>query len=139
MREYCTGCGDSFKYEDLDTCQCSRSLCWRCMAEHKQATGHSNESDKGRFRVQLNDVFTRNFLKELDKKIVDNSMVKSCFSLALPQAVHSQIWLKNGSTGNQLVRYQLERPNYESLFKELNNDEAAMLAFYTKKVTQLLE
>jgi hypothetical protein len=66
-------------------------------------------------------------------------MVKSCFSLALPQAVHSQIWLKNGSTGNQLVRYQLERPNYESLFKELNNDEAAMLAFYTKKVTQLQE
>ena len=139
MRDYCSGCGESFKNDNMDTCQCGRSFCWRCMSEHKQATRHSSESDKGRFRVQLNDVFRRDFLSELNKKIEESQEVKSCSSLAVPQVVHTHIWFHDRSAGKQLIEYELERPAYEVLLKQLGNDREAVIKYYVEHVTEMLE
>lgn len=139
MRDYCSGCGESFKADNMDTCQCGRSLCWRCMAEHKQSTGHSSESDKGRYRVQLNDVFRRDFLISLNKKIEQIPEVKSCSSNAGPQFVQTHIWLHERHNGKQLIEYLLERPSYESLLKQYDDQREAVMAYYMERVEQQLE
>lgn len=139
MRDYCSGCGESFKADNMDTCQCGRSVCWRCMAEHKQSTGHSSESDKGRYRVQLNDVFRRDFLISLNKKIEKIPEVKSCSSLAVPQVVHTHIWFKDQPAGRQLVEYELERPTYEALLKQFGNDKEAVIKYYAGNVIDTVD
>lgn len=139
MRDYCSSCGESFLVENMDTCQCGRSLCYRCMAEHKHATGHTSESDKGRFRVQLNDVFSRSFLSEFDEKLTQNLEVKSSSSLALPQVVQTHIWFHDKYTGKQLIDYELERKEYEFLINKFNKDKQKVFDYYTDKVTALLE
>lgn len=139
MRDYCSSCGESYLVENMDTCQCGRSLCYRCMTEHKHATGHTSESDKGRFRVQLNDVFSRSFLSEFDEKLTQNSEVKSCSSLALPQVVQTHIWLNDKYAGKQLINYELERNEYEFLINKFDKDKQKVFDYYTDEVTALLE
>ena len=139
MRDYCSNCAESFLVENIDTCQCGRSLCYRCMAEHKHATGHSSESDKGRFRVQLNDVFSKRFLSEFDGKISLNPEVESSNSLALPQVVQTHIWLHDKYARKQLIDYELERSEYEFLINKFDCDKQKVFDYYTSKVTGLLE
>jgi hypothetical protein len=46
MRESCTGCGESFKSENMSRCgDCGRELCYRCMAVHEGETGHSKSKN----------------------------------------------------------------------------------------------
>ena len=139
MRDYCSSCAESFLVENMDACQCGRSLCCRCMAEHKHATGHTSESDKGRFRVQLNDIFSRSFLSDFDEKLTQNPEVKSSSSLALPQVVQTHIWFHDKYTGKQLIDYELERKEYEFLLNKFDNDKQKVFDYYTDKVTALLE
>ena len=109
------------------------------MAEHKHATGHTSESDKGRFRVQLNDVFSRSFLSEFDEKLTQNPEVKSSSSLALPQVVQTHIWFHDEYAGKQLIEYELVRKEYEFLINKFDKDKHKVFDYYTDEVTALIE
>ena len=93
MRDYCSGCGESFTVENIDNCQCGRSLCYACMALHKQETGHASTSDLGRFRVQLHEEFSREYLSELKDKLMAYPEVTDCFNRAVAQAVMTTVWI----------------------------------------------
>ena len=139
MRDYCSGCGESFTVENIDNCQCGRSLCYACMALHKQETGHSSTSDLGRFRVQLNEEFSREYLSELKDKLMAYPEVTDCFNRAVAQAVMTTVWITMTDGSKELIEYELERSDYERLFNKFEHDRQRVLDYYTEQTTQLVE
>ncbi len=91
-----------------------------------------------RLRVQLNDVFQRDFLKALKEMIEQSPEVKSCKSNAGPQFVQTHIWLYQRYNGKVLIEYLLERPRYERLLKQFDNDSEAVKAHYVECIKQKL-
>jgi hypothetical protein len=57
MREYCGGCKETFKEENITDCgTCGRTLCFRCLAIHQSETGHRQPDPNslcGRFTTML--------------------------------------------------------------------------------------
>ena len=139
MRDYCSGCGESFTVENIDNCQCGRSLCYACMALHKQETGHSSTSDLGRFRVQLHEEFSREYLSELKDKLMAYPEVTDCFNRAVAQAVMTTVWITMTDGSKELIEYELERSDYERLFNKFEHDRQRVLDYYTEQTTQLVE
>ena len=139
MRAICSGCGESFSDENLDNCECGRTECYRCLALHKQETGHSSTSDLGRFRVQLNEQFTRAFLKDLESELLTNPEVGHCFNLALPQVVSTSVWLKHKDHGEKHFDFKMTRKQYEQLLNTFDNNSENVLNFYVDRVTTYLQ
>ena len=139
MLDYCSGCGECFTVENIDNCQCGRSLCYACMALHKQETGHSSTSDLGRFRVQLHEEFSREYLSELKAKLMAYPEVTDCFNRAVAQAVMTTVWIKMAAGSKELIEYELERSDYERLFNKLEHDRQRVLDYYTEQTTLLVE
>ena len=138
MRDYCSGCGESFLLENIDDCQCGRSLCYACMALHKQDSGHSSKSDEGRYRVQMNEVFGRDIVKEIDENFTAIPKVKKSTTLAIPQDVKTDIVLDDLPYDTGHFRYTMTRSEYEALIKELNNDFDRVYVYYNRAVKNLI-
>ena len=139
MRDYCSGCGESFTVENIDNCQCGRSLCYACMALHKQETGHSSTSDLGRFRVQLHEEFSREYLSWLKDKLMAYPEVTDCFNRAVAQAVMTTVWIKMADGSKEYFQYELERSDYERLFNKFEHNRQRMLDYYTEQVSVFIE
>lgn len=139
MRDYCSGCGESFTVENIDNCHCGRSLCYACMALHKQETGHSSTSDLGRFRVQLHEEFSREYLSELKDKLMAYPEVTDCFNCAVAQAVMTTVWITMADGSKEYFHYELERSDYERLFNKFDHGRQRVLDYYTEQTTQLVE
>lgn len=45
FRALCDACHEAFLSENLQDCECGRSLCYRCLAQHLSDTGHQKRSD----------------------------------------------------------------------------------------------
>ncbi len=134
MRDYCSGCGESFTVENIDNCQCGRSLCYTCMAMHKQETGHSSTSDLGRFRVQLQDEFNREYLRTLKDKLMAVPQVTDCFNLAVAQAMMTSVWIKTTTGKKEHIEYELERSDFERLLNKYEHNRQRVLDYYSEHV-----
>lgn len=139
MRDYCSGCGESFTVENIDNCQCGRSLCHACMAKHKQETGHSSTSDLGRFRVQLHEEYNREYLNKLKDKLMSYPEVADCFNRAVAQAVMTTVWITMPNGKVEPIEYELERSDYERLFNKYDHNREQMLNYYTEQVINFVE
>lgn len=136
MRECCSGCGETFKEDNIDTCsQCGRTLCWRCMAEHKQTTGHSSQSDQGRFEIQMHHIFHGKFLDSLDFRCEKLPQVKSCESWAAPRSVRVIVEL----VGETLpYEFLLTREECQAFLDDHDDDKQKLLDYFLDLVAELL-
>lgn len=139
MRAICSGCGESFSDENMDNCECGRTLCYRCIAIHKQKTGHLSTSDLGRFRVQLNEEFTKPFLNQLSNELLSYPEVDRCSNLALPQVVSTTLDLIHKEHGKKQLTFEMTRKQFEQLLNTFDNDGKHVQDFYVDRVTTYLK
>ena len=113
VRQHCEHCGESFLSDNLEDCECGRSLCNQCMASHKRETGHQSTNDISRWQTNLRDFFTYNDVKRLDRAILALPAIESVSTFADRQEVYSDVTLAPLPLAEHEFRFYLHRKEVE--------------------------
>jgi hypothetical protein len=81
MREACSGCGQTFLQENLETCECSGEYCYKCFGGHTESTGHKSLQQQGLvWQTNPNDmrgIFSRSIRQHFFDAFKSSEAVKS--------------------------------------------------------------
>ncbi len=133
MRDYCSGCGESYRRDNLNTCQCGRALCWRCMTAHANQAGHLSNSD---LRGVVDDQNTELLFRAFEKHPGVRFFGCICFAEKITCPIKL---VSEAPFSGEVKRYSLSAGEYNRLMVEHNQHfSVAINAFADEFIQRLL-
>ncbi|GAA0375015.1 hypothetical protein GCM10009092_44070 [Bowmanella denitrificans] len=132
FRALCDTCRDSFLLENLLDCDCGRSLCHRCLAQHLTETGHQQRSDVHRQTHNERDM-RRIFDRETSQRFFDalqSSPDVSRFGCMICE--HSYSGRVKLSPDGRFFRFTIQFDEYQHCLAENQQNKSAA-------ITQLIQ
>lgn len=130
MRDFCSGCGETFLDENMDNCNCGRSLCYACMAIHKQESGHKKINPYPNQHVLLNECFDEELVDIINREILASERITSVLTTAHGNSLSSQINYYDSENQSKCVIYKMSYLEYVELFKCLNEHIYRVCDYY---------
>ena len=137
MRDYCSGCGESYLLENMNDCECGRSLCYRCLQTHQQESGHQSRSERERGwqqdPVDMRGIFCAAVTQRIFDRMDAEPAVQDFACRTSQQVFTGRMVFQAKAQAERFFEFHLSFQEYQALLAQAGGNQQSAIEQYLDK------